>query len=61
MVVVDAAPSSRVKAMINSIMGASLLLGTAVSPVGRELEHKKICLRDGVGFVRIWQDSSRQA
>ena len=39
-VVVDAAPSSRAKAMINPIMGASLLLGTAVSPTVRSLSPK---------------------
>jgi hypothetical protein len=40
-VVVDAAPSSRVKAIIHAIMGCSLLLGTAVSPTGRSLGTKK--------------------
>ncbi len=48
-VVVVAAPNSRVKATIHAIMGAPLLLGTAVSPMGRELEHKKICVRDAAG------------
>lgn len=39
-VVVDAAPSSRVKAMIHAIMGCSLLLGTAVSPHAGSLGNK---------------------
>lgn len=42
-VVVDAAPSSRLKAMIQVIIGASLLLGTAVSPTGGKLGRKKFC------------------
>jgi hypothetical protein len=40
-VVVDAAPSSRLKAMIQVIIGASLLLGTAVSPHRREAWAQK--------------------
>jgi hypothetical protein len=39
-VVVDAAPSSRLKAMIHSIMGASSCLALPFPPNGREHEHK---------------------
>lgn len=42
-VVVDAAPSSRLKAMIQVIIGASLLLGTAISPTAGNLGRKKTC------------------
>ena len=48
-VLVDAAPSSRLKAMIHVIMGASSCLALLFPPKGREREHKKICPGDMVG------------
>ena len=59
-VVVDAAPSSRLKAMIQVIIGASLLLGTAVSPTDGKLGRKKILLGNA-RLIRVWWDAMRKA
>lgn len=48
-VVVDAAPNSRVKAMIHAITGTSSCLALPFPPDAEQLEHKKICSQDSVG------------